>query len=210
VLHQSDERRAFGLRWSIGCQPMAAAKKGDRRGGQDVLEMGSHGADRASPSAPPGPYGVGDRPVNPCALRILRLVSCRLLPRPGVLSTATLRGRPPRGGPPRGPSTREVARARWARARGALDRDDGVVPAVENRAPTTAPLPWGAHGLLASPGAHNAADSKAWGRPCLPVVIGARGPQEFYPIGPWSRDQPCSLEIAGVNDVPPGPQLFRR
>jgi hypothetical protein len=210
VLHQSDERRAFGLRWSIGCQPMADAKKGDRRGGQDVLEMGSHGADIASPSAPPGPYGVGDSPFNPCALSILRLVSCRLLPLPGVLSTAILRVRPHRDGPPRGPSTREVARARLARTLGELDRDDGVVPAVENRAPTTAPLPCGAHGLLASPVDHTAADIKAWGRPCLPVVSGSRGPQEFYPIGPWSRDQPCSIEIAGVNDVPPGQQLFRR
>jgi hypothetical protein len=64
---------------------MPEAKKGDRRSGQDVWEMGFHGADIASPLDLTGTYGVGTIPFNPCTLGILCLIGCGLLPLPGDL-----------------------------------------------------------------------------------------------------------------------------
>lgn len=64
---------------------MADAEEVDCRGRQDMLEMGFHGTHVASTADPTGTYGVGDSPFKPCALGILRLLGCRLLPPPGGL-----------------------------------------------------------------------------------------------------------------------------
>ena len=129
--HKGLESGWSGLGRTVTGQPQTHPDKGDRRGGQDMLETGFRCASRAGTSHPKRPHGLGDGPFNASALGVLGCLGRRPFPLPCGLQAQMLCLWSHGDGPPCGTGRIGSAGARLALTLGEFNLDHRVVTAID-------------------------------------------------------------------------------